>query len=461
MKDLILYPPILGTVLASLLASFFIVYYLTRNRAIALIFKKSTEYIFLFIVSGVVIFPFSHLDIASIGSHEKGLFSAILLLFLYSSILFLMRVSIAQIMVNTITLFCPKYLGIYLGLIVASTFWSGTPSLTLRAAFSLIFISSFATHFARKYDWRQTFKLLRFSQAIIACFSTYMAIFVPSLGQIDKGWGGAIGHPIDLGNMMALTAALWLLNAIYNRKYKYRLISLGICIFSIVIMQLANSAGAFVIFLSLAVIVLIFPLFRKLNFLQANFLFTSILLIFSVPSIWLFSKFGNIMSLLGKDVTFTGRVPLWDLLIEQRILERPWLGYGYSGFWQPWRGSNNPADFIFRLIGDWAVHAHNGFLDIILNVGLIGFTVFALSFLVNVGRAIKLILTKRSPESILPLVILTYVFISNLSHSPIIMPGYVWFLYVLTTVKLQIDSSRKKRYWRITRVPRNFYSTNY
>ena len=133
-----------------------------------------------------------------------------------------------------------------------------------------------------------------------------MAFFVPSEGLTEKGWAGGIGHPIDLGNMMALAASFWLLNTIQSRKYL--LISLPICMLCIVIMQLANSAGAFVIFLSLIVIVFVLPLFRKLNFLQANFLFTLILIFSSIFSIWVVSNFNQITSLLDKDLTFTNMI---------------------------------------------------------------------------------------------------------------------------------------------------------
>ncbi|HEY9770738.1 MAG TPA: O-antigen ligase family protein [Coleofasciculaceae cyanobacterium] len=444
MKDLILYPPILGAVLIGLAASFIILFYLTKDKVITSIFEKLAVYIFLFVVSGVTTFPFSHLDLASLGTHEKTLFSAIFLLLVYAAIFILLRVRISQILSNIIILFQQKYLSIYLGLTFFSACWSATPWLTLRAAISLILISSFAVYFAKKYNWRQILELLRWNQTFVAIFSVYLSIFVPSEGQIEKGWAGAIGHPINLGNMMALTATLWLLNAIHNPKYLKR--SLLFCVLSITVMQLANSAGAFIVFLSLIVIVFIPPIFRRLTFLQANFLFTFILSVFTIPSIWLFSNFSNTMSLLDKDVTFTGRVPLWNLLIEKIVRERLWLGYGYSGFWQPWQGSDNPAAQVFRLIGDWAVHAHNGFLDIFLSVGLIGLTLFTLSFLGNINRAMRLIFSNRSPESALPLIILTFVFVSNLSQTSIISPGYTWFLYVITTVGLQIVSKKKERY---------------
>ena len=442
MTDIILHPPIFVAVAVGLVASFVILFYLTQNKVIASAFQVIIDYSFLFIVSGVKIFPFSHLDLASLGSPEKGLFSGLLLLFVYAAILVLLRVNLKQIFVNIIILFQQNYLSFYIGLLIMSALWSADSWLSFKAAISLTLISIFTVHFAKIYDWQEIFKLIRWNQTFITLFSAFIAVFVPSEGLMEKGWAGAVGHPIDLGNIMALTASLWLLNGIYKPKYRRR--SLLFSALSIAMMQLANSAGAFVIFIALTVLVFIPPIFRKLNFLQANLLFTLILSMFGGLSLWLVGNLNTTVSLLNKDLTLTGRVPLWNLLIKENIWERLWLGYGYAGFWQPWQGTDNPAAIIIRLIGDWAVHAHNGFLDIILNVGLIGFAIFALSFLVNVGRAIKLIFKNRSPEAILPLIILAYVFIGNLSHSPIVIPGYIWFLYVLTTVKLQIDTQKNK-----------------
>ncbi|MGL5943336.1 MAG: O-antigen ligase family protein [Waterburya sp.] len=443
MKDLLLQPVILVAILMFSISSSVIIYYLTSNKKIASAFQQLIDYTFLFIVSGVTLFPFSHLDLASLGTPEKSLFSGLLLLFVYAAVLILLRVHLKQVLINIIILFQQKYLGIYIGLIIFSTLWSSTSWLSFKAAISLTFISIFGVYFAKKCNWQELFKLLRWNQTFVALFSAFLAIFVPSQGQMEKGWAGALGHPIDLGNMMALTACLWLLHGIHNRKYRWR--SLFFSALSIVIMQLANSAGAFLIFLSLIVIVLIPPVFRKLNFLQANLLFTLIVSIFGMISIWLFSNLSSTFSLLNKDMTLTGRVPLWNLLIESRVVERLWLGYGYSGFWQPWQGTDNPAAIIIRLIGDWAVHAHNGFLDIILSVGLVGFLLFLFCLFYNIGQAIKLVFSNRTPEAVLPLIIFTFILVGNLSHSTIISPSYVWFLFVLVIVRLHLDNRWKKK----------------
>jgi O-antigen ligase len=64
--------------------------------------------------------------------------------------------------------------------------------------------------------------------------------------------------------------------------------------------------------------------------------------------------------------TLTGRVPLWEELIDQAS-ERPWTGVGFGAFWTPERMAN-----VEVAVGWPAVNAHNGFLDEVLATGLPG-----------------------------------------------------------------------------------------
>ncbi|MGL5077184.1 MAG: hypothetical protein ACRDBG_15350, partial [Waterburya sp.] len=88
---------------------------------------------------------------------------------------------------------------------------------------------------------------------------------------------------------------------------------------------------------------------------------------------------------------------------------------------------------------------HNGFLDIILNVGLVGFLLFIFSLFYNIRQAMKLIFSNRSPQAVLPLMILTFILVSNLSQTSIIFPSYSWFLFVLVSVRLHLDNRWKKK----------------
>ncbi|MGB5632555.1 MAG: O-antigen ligase family protein, partial [Waterburya sp.] len=330
------------------------------------------------------------------------------------------------------------------GLIVFSVFWSENPLVTVKAAFALLFFSIFAVHFARKYNWQELSKILRWNCTFIAIYSIFSALFVPSIGICKKGWCGGFGHPIDLGCLMALGVSLWLLHAFSNSKYRLR--SLLLSILCLNVMQFTNSAGALLVFVTLITIVLTTTFLKKLNFTQSFIFFILLLFLFGITSIWLIENFENLLSFLNKDITLTGRLPLWTMLIQMRIKERLWLGYGYNAFWQRWRGNDSPAaDVVNVIIGDgrdWVAHAHNGYLDIILNIGLIGLVIFVILFFINVIQTIRLIMSNKSPETFLPLIILTFVFMTNLSNSPIIIPSFIWFLFVTITIRLNLVSPK-------------------
>jgi exopolysaccharide production protein ExoQ len=88
------------------------------------------------------------------------------------------------------------------------------------------------------------------------------------------------------------------------------------------------------------------------------------------------------LEMLGKDATLTGRTEIWPYVIGE-IYQRPLFGWGYFGFWTP----ANPAALsisqaIAREQGTWYVallpNAHNTFLEVLLEIGIVGSTLFAI-----------------------------------------------------------------------------------
>jgi len=69
---------------------------------------------------------------------------------------------------------------------------------------------------------------------------------------------------------------------------------------------------------------------------------------------------------IGRDATFTGRTSTWDLVVDS-WLERPLAGFG---FFAGWFDSGLRAGL--RDIGFNHWEAHNGFLEVLLGVGVIG-----------------------------------------------------------------------------------------
>jgi exopolysaccharide production protein ExoQ len=84
---------------------------------------------------------------------------------------------------------------------------------------------------------------------------------------------------------------------------------------------------------------------------------------------------GEILSMMGRDPTFTGRTGIWDAAIRA-IGDRPVLGYGFRAFWS---GPNGASTVLYGVAT--TKHAHNGLLELALSLGLVGVIIFLASFL--------------------------------------------------------------------------------
>ncbi|WP_083742045.1 O-antigen ligase family protein [Bradyrhizobium mercantei] len=96
-----------------------------------------------------------------------------------------------------------------------------------------------------------------------------------------------------------------------------------------------------------------------------------------------------LIEILGKDATLTGRTELWPVVVDN-IYERPVAGWGYYAFW----GVANPdANVIFARLGWRVAHAHNGLLEMLLEVGVLGTTLISVIFLRSVWLAYRCLRT--------------------------------------------------------------------
>jgi exopolysaccharide production protein ExoQ len=90
-----------------------------------------------------------------------------------------------------------------------------------------------------------------------------------------------------------------------------------------------------------------------------------------------------ITNALGRDSTFTGRTGIWDELVP--MVPNPVVGAGFESFWL---GS--------RLTQIWAANtgnplneAHNGYLEVYLNLGFVGLLLIALILVTGYWRAAR------------------------------------------------------------------------
>jgi O-antigen ligase len=138
-----------------------------------------------------------------------------------------------------------------------------------------------------------------------------------------------------------------------------------------------------------------------------------------------------VMKLTGKDMTFSARSIIWDV-IKQHSRAAPWLGTGYGAYWTgPTPGS--PSYVFVHLMYFYPTESHNGYLEILNDLGRVGL-ICLLGFLVCfVRQALQLMPFDRS-QAVLYLVLLFQQMIDNLSESE-------WFSRTATCTILILAST--------------------
>lgn len=80
-----------------------------------------------------------------------------------------------------------------------------------------------------------------------------------------------------------------------------------------------------------------------------------------------------LLQFFGKGEDLTGRLDIWNAVIGL-ALERPWLGWGWVGYWNPWV---EPFDDLAVRKGVTYLQAHDAWLDVWMQLGVLGLIAFA------------------------------------------------------------------------------------
>jgi O-antigen ligase len=121
-----------------------------------------------------------------------------------------------------------------------------------------------------------------------------------------------------------------------------------------------------------------------------------------------------IMSLTGKDTTFSARTIIWGV-IKQHIQGAPFLGTGYGAYWLgPFPTS--PSYVFVPMMFFYPTEAHNGYLDIINDLGIVGLICLLLFIFWFIRQALQLMPFDRS-QAALYLALLFQEMVINMSES--------------------------------------------
>ncbi len=331
-----------------------------------------------------------------------------------------------------------------IGMALLSLIWSSTPELTRVRSIALAGTTLFGLYLASRYTIREQLKLLGWSFGIIIIMSFLFAIVIPKYGIMPAGvhtgaWRGIYVHKNLLGRMATIGAMVFLILAMDTKQWRWiPWTGLGL---SFGLLLLSKSSSSMINFGAIFAIVPIYSVFRW----RYQILLPSIIAIVALGasfSLWFSANAATLLGTIGKDTTLTGRTDIWPYIIEM-IGKQQWLGYGYSAFWSDW---NSPGAYIWYAAKWTPPNAHNGLLDLWLELGLVGVVIFTIGFATSVIRGVVCLRINKSWDGFWPLLYLSYLILANFSESSLLNRNDLfWVLYVAVAFSLAMVNFRQNK----------------
>lgn len=311
---------------------------------------------------------------------------------------------------------------------LASYFWSDFPTRTLRSCIGLIGSTLFGVYLGSRYTLKEQLKLLVWAYGIIAVLSVLFAIGLPRYGveqAVHAGaWRGIYNHKNLLGRGMTMGGVVFALSpSLFEKKDRWLCrTALGLACF---LLLMAKSSSSLINFTLLMISLTAYRILRFRFLLLIPAFLALVTLSMTIFEIYT-ANAEELLGLIGKDPSLTGRTDIWAW-VEEMIDKRPWLGYGYTAFWQ---GLDGESAYIIRA-ARWPVpYSHNGILDLWLDIGLLGVSAYLLGFGINFLKAIFWARFSLDLDGLWPLIFLTYLILTNASEGGILSQNSIfWVLY--------------------------------
>lgn len=320
-----------------------------------------------------------------------------------------------------------------------SVFWADDIALSGRRVIAMLVTTYLGAHLVIRFSQFEVLRLLGGIFSLIAflnlgwilAFPQYSG---PAQGQtptdivgFDARLTGVYDNANSLGRVMALaTFTMVAALKLDRRRRPLYLAGLGAAILAL---ALSQSKTSLVVSVLTTILLIVFLVFRS-----RKQLFGAVLISVSgsavISVVLVLKNLSFLTRLLGRDVTLSGRVPLWKSVLDV-LPERPVVGYGFNGYWNGW---GSPSQEIWNLHKWGPPHAHNQFLDLGITLGAVGFVLFVALYVRTLFRATRHIRDVPGVFGIWPLVFLSFFLLISMTEAGLIARDITWFLFVAVVI---------------------------
>ena len=291
--------------------------------------------------------------------------------------------------------------GVYLASEIAN---AGIPGAVVRII-SLVLTIIFSAWFSRVFSLDDIVTM--FTRVFVVVICAHIAILLifgtPYIADPlhrstllgVQAHSGLFPHKNDAGLVFCIATVLFTSKIFYSERNRWACI-IG-AIVSALLLLLAGATGSVVA--ALAGLVVIGSLLAFNRFW--GMIFCALGSIVVLPL--MFVDDDTILGFFGRSENLTGRTVIWSWWPEF-FSEHPWIGLGYSGFFNP----GGAAVRLWDKLPDkyQAVNFHNSFLDVGIQTGILGLLLMILIVVVGLSRSGILAVGTRRKYGVIPLALL-------------------------------------------------------
>jgi exopolysaccharide production protein ExoQ len=327
-------------------------------------------------------------------------------------------------------------------MVAVSFLWSHDPDVTVRRTIAVLITCGIGWYLVARYPAREVIQLITIVMVFTAALSLYHGYRQMGGFALGLEWRGAYESKNALARGMVLSATLCMLMLVEPTRHRW-LAWAGFFLSCAMVLASQSATGA----LTLVALVTLVRFSQVLR-LRAKVLIPLVLLALLLVAggvAWLQHNAATMAGHMGKDMTLTGRTDLWTVALIM-IQRHPWLGYGFGGFW---RGPVGDSGEFWAIVKWPTPHAHNGFVDLTLDLGLIGLLIFVIGLATAMMAAVSRARTARTTSALAPLMILAYTAAYNLTESIVLRHNTMFLLLYAVATSLACGGS--ERVWGAAR----------
>lgn len=276
---------------------------------------------------------------------------------------------------------------IFLLYAMISCLWSPVPSISFRRWIQSAGIVLIAMSALRGKEWQQVWTVFLWITGLSLSISLLLIVLNPEIAIVNGSWRGLARSKNGLGGIAALAFAIWL-PALLRKNTVSQKMAIFVIPIAMVLLIGSKSASALLTWLIIVVAFLFIsvpiPASLKACILPIPFLVAAFFF-FNIVSE---DPFAFMLNSVGRDSTLTGRTDVWEEMILY-IQDHPFFGVGYNGFWKT--GRDGLSSEVLQYLNWSPGQAHNGYLDIINELGFFGLAFFLLLLMQTLSRVVRLL----------------------------------------------------------------------